>query len=107
MQNIDQIIGKLAQEQARTERLLLRDLAQLSMELSASMEEQQRQLDHIRSQTQVLLSALAAKIRDGYAEGYDPDGTDEPVPAIVSGRKLTDEDRKAIMSSMIDKIEEK
>jgi hypothetical protein len=106
MQNIDHIIGKLAQEQARAERLLLRDLAQLSMILSVCMEEQQKQLDNLRSQSQVLLSAFAVKIRDGYAEGYDPENNEEPVPSIVSGRKLTDEERKAIMSSMVEKVED-
>jgi hypothetical protein len=107
MQNIDILIGRLSQEQARAERLLLRDLAQLSVTLSSCMEEQQKQLDHLRSQTQVLLSALATKVRDGYAEGHDPDGQEEPLPAIITGRRLSDEERKAIMSTMVEQIEEK
>jgi hypothetical protein len=105
MQNIDQIIGKLSQEQVRTERLLLRDLAQISIALSASIEEQQSKLDSIRSQVQVMLSAFAGKIREGYDENFDPEHNDLPIPAIVSGRNLTTEERSAIMNSMIEKLD--
>lgn len=107
MQNIDIIIGKLSQEQVRTERLLLRDLAAISVLFSSAIEEQQRQLDALRSQAQVALSAFATKIRDGYPEGFEVEGAefDGPIPAIISGKKLSDEERKALMNAMIDKID--
>jgi hypothetical protein len=105
MQNIDQIIAKLSQEQIRTERLLLRDLAQISLALSASLEEQQSKLDSIRSQVQVMLSAFAGKIKEGYEENVESEHNDIPIPAIVSGRNLTAEERSTIMNSMIEKLD--
>ena len=52
-----------------------------------------------------MLSAFAGKIREGYDENFDPEHNDLPIPAIVSGRNLTTEERSAIMNSMIEKLD--
>ena len=101
MRNLDAIINQLSAEQMRCEHLLLEDMEGIKKACTLFFDKQAREADAFMALLHTTLDDIASKVKNGYERKREPDD-DRPFPAIVTGRKLTDEERQAILDGVAD-----
>ena len=101
MRNLDAIINQLSAEQMRCEHLLLEDMEGVKKACTLFFDKQAREADAFLALLHQTLDDIANRVKNGYERKREPDD-DAPMPAIVTGRKLTDEERQAILEGVKD-----
>jgi hypothetical protein len=101
MRNLDAIINQLANEQSRTEHLLLSDIEAVKNEARLFFDKQAREADSFLALLSMRFDDITARVRDGYpkASEAEPDGS---FPAIVQRRTLSDGERENILRELGD-----
>lgn len=100
MRNLDAIINQLSAEQQRCEHLLLEDMEGVKKACTLFFDKQAREADAFMALLHQTLDDIANRVKNGYERKREPD--DKPFPAIVTGRKLTDEERASLMGALDD-----
>lgn len=117
MRNLDAIINQLANEQQRTEHLLVEDLhaikkeAQLffdkqTRELQAFYEQKQKDADGYTAILAIRFDDIITKIQNGYPKdnGFGKDNG-EPIPEFLTRPKVvSDEERETILKNIEEEI---
>lgn len=101
MRNLDAIINQLSAEQMRCEHLLLEDMEGVKKACTLFFDKQAREADSFMALLHQTLDDIANRVKNGYERKRAPDD-DRPFPAIVTGRKLTDDERAALMGALDD-----
>ena len=101
MRNLDAIINQLAAEQQRCEHLLLEDMEGVRKAATLFFDKQAREADAFLALLTTTLGEISSRVKNGYDRKREPDD-DAPLPAIVTGRKLTDEERASLMGAIDD-----
>ena len=101
MRNLDAIINQLSAEQMRCEHLLLEDMEGIKKACTLFFDKQAREADGFLALLHQSLDDIANRVKNGYEKKREPDDN-APLPAIVTGRKLTDEERAALMEAVDD-----
>ena len=101
MRNLDAIINQLSAEQMRCEHLLLEDMEGIKKACTLFFDKQAREADAFLALLHNSFEDIASKVKNGYERKREPDD-DKPFPAIVTGRKLTDDERAALMGVLDD-----
>lgn len=101
MRNLDAIINQLSAEQMRCEHLLLEDMEGIKKACTLFFDKQAREADSFMALLHTTLDDIASKVKNGYERKREPDDG-RPFPAIVTGRKLTDEERAALLGAVDD-----
>ena len=99
MRNLDAIINQLSAEQMRCEHLLLEDMEGVKKACTLFFDKQAREADAFMALLHQTLDDIANRVKNGYERKREPDDNG-PLPAIVTGRKLTDEERQAILDGV-------
>lgn len=99
MRNLDAIINQLSAEQMRCEHLLLEDMEGVKKACTLFFDKQAREADSFMALLHQTLDDIANRVKNGYERKREPDDN-TPFPAIVTGRKLTDEERQAILDGV-------
>jgi hypothetical protein len=99
MRNLDAIINQLANEQARTEHLLLSDIEAVKNEARLFFDKQAREADAFLALLSMRFDDITARVRDGYPKASEAQA-DEPFPAIVQRRVLSNEERETILKEL-------
>lgn len=105
MKNLDGIINQLANEQQRTEHLLMQDLESVKKACTLFFDKQAREADSFMALLHTSLEDILSRVKNGYPADQRIDEPMEPIPAIVSGRKLTEKEREKILSSVSESAE--
>lgn len=98
MRNLDAIINQLSAEQQRCEHLLLDDMESVKKACVLFFDKQQREADAFMALISKTFEDITTKVQNGYPKSTD-EGFDN-LPAIVTGRKLTDEEREEILKKV-------
>lgn len=112
MRNLDAIINQLSAEQQRCSSLLLEDMNKVksacklffdkqTRELETFKEHQQRDADNFFALLNSSLEDIMVKVQNGYPREQKPESDTDPLPAIVTGRKLSDEERAALENAIV------
>ena len=112
MRNLDAIINQLSAEQQRCSSLLLDDMNKVktacklffdkqTRELETFKEHQQKDADNFFALLNSSLEDIMVKVQNGYPKEQKPDSDTDPLPAIVTGRKLSDEERAALEDAIV------
>ena len=112
MRNLDAIINQLSNEQQRCSSLLLEDMNKVKSACKLFFDKQTRELETFKEHQQnaadgffALLNAsledIMVKVQNGYPREQKPESDTDPLPAIVTGRKLTDEERAALEDAIV------
>lgn len=90
MRNIDAIINRLAAEQQRCEHLLTEEINAVKKAVQLFFDKQQREADSFIALISTTLDDIISRVQNGYPanEGIQHDG-DDPIPAIVSRKKIS------------------
>lgn len=96
MKNLDGIINQLANEQLRTEHLLMQDLESVKKACTLFFDKQAREADSFLALLHTSLEDIMSRVKNGYPKDEHLDEPMEPIPAIVTGRKLTKEERDRV-----------
>ncbi len=101
MRNLDAIINQLANEQQRTEHLLVEDLQAIKKEAQLFFDKQAREADAYVALLTTRFDDLITRIQNGYPKekGFG-ELTEDPVPAFLVRPKITSEEREAIVASL-------
>lgn len=102
MRNLDAIINQLASEQQRCEHLLLDDMESIKKACVLFFDKQQREADAFMALIAQTFEDITIKVKNGYPREQRPLDETGPLPAIVTGRKLTDEEREEILKQVGD-----
>lgn len=113
MRNLDSIINQLASEQQRCEWLLIEDMGKVKnackmffdkqeRELKTFQERQQKDADAFFALLNTTLDDIMNRVQNGYPKEQKPERENDALPAIVTGRKLTDEERAALEGAIVD-----
>lgn len=97
MRNLDAIINQLAAEQTRCEHLLLEDFEGVKKACVLFFDKQAREADAFLALLTQTIEDISVKVRNGYPRERKPDDENDTLPAIVTGRVLTDEEREEIL----------
>ncbi len=100
MRNLDAIINQLAAEQHRCEHLLIEDLEGVKKATQLFFDKQSREADAFVALLSQTLADIEVKIKNGYPRDRKPSDETDPLPAIVTGRVLTDEERDEILKKV-------
>lgn len=100
MRNLDAIINQLAAEQQRCEHLLIEELEGVKKACTLFFDKQAREADAFIALLNQTLADIEIKIKNGYPKERQPDADLGPLPAIVTGRVLTDEERDEILKKV-------
>lgn len=106
MRNLDAIINQLANEQQRTEHLLVEDLKAIKQEAVLFFDKQAREADAYIALLSQRFEDVVIKIQNGYPKekGFG-DLTEEPIPEFLRRPKVvSDEERNAILTSLEEAI---
>jgi hypothetical protein len=98
MRNLDAIINQLANEQQRTEALLVQDIEAIKQEAKLFFDKQAREADAYIALLTMRFDDIVSRVKNGYPKGQQEDIG--PLPAIVERRILSDEEREAILSKL-------
>lgn len=98
MRNLDAIINQLANEQQRTEHLLLEDIEAIKQEARLFFDKQAREADAYVALLTMRFDDIVARVKNGYPKGQEE--SLEAFPAIVQRRNLSDEEREAILTKL-------
>lgn len=112
MRNLDAIINQLSAEQQRCSSLLLEDMNKVktackfffdkqARELETFKERQQKDADGFFALLNTSLEDIMVKVQNGYPREQKPQTDTDPLPAIVTGRKLSNEERAALEEAII------
>ena len=112
MRNLDAIINQLSNEQQRCSSLLLEDMNKVksacklffdkqTRELETFKEHQQKDADNFFALLNSSLEDIMVKVQNGYPREQTPETDNDPLPAIVTGRKLSDEERAALENAIV------
>lgn len=112
MRNLDAIINQLSAEQQRCSSLLLEDMNKVknacklffdkqARELETFKEHQQRDADGFFALLNTSLEDIMVKVQNGYPREQKPESDTDPLPAIVTGRKLSNEERAALEEAIV------
>ena len=112
MRNLDAIINQLSNEQQRCSSLLLEDMNKVksacklffdkqTRELETFKEHQQKDADNFFALLNTSLEDIMVKVQNGYPREQKPESETDPLPAIVTGRKLTNEERAALEEAIV------
>lgn len=101
MRNLDAIINQLANEQQRTEHLLVEDLKAIKTEAQLFFDKQAREADAYMALLATRFEDVIARIQNGYPKekGFG-DLTEDPIPEFLTRPKINNEERDAIISSL-------
>ena len=102
MRNLDAIINQLASEQMRCEHLLLDDMENIKKACTLFFDKQQREADAFMALIVQYFDDISVKVKNGYPREQKPADESDPLPAIVTGRRLTDEERSEILKAVGD-----
>ena len=100
MRNLDAIINQLAAEQQRCEHLLIEELEGVKKACTLFFDKQAREADAFIALLNQTLADIEIKIKNGYPKERQPSEDLGPLPAIVTGRVLTDEERDEILKKV-------
>lgn len=106
MRNLDAIINQLANEQQRTEHLLVEDLQAIKKEAVLFFDKQAREADAYIALLTQRFESVVAKIQNGYPkeQGFG-ELTEDPIPEFLRRPKIvTDEDRNNIIANIAENI---
>ena len=98
MRNLDAIINQLANEQQRTEHLLIEDMQAIKKEAQLFFDKQAREADAYLALLVMRFDDIVSRVQNGYPKGQQEDFG--PIPAIVQGRVMTDQEREAILTKL-------
>lgn len=98
MRNLDAIINQLANEQQRTEALLVQDIEAIKQEAKLFFDKQAREADGYIALLTMRFDDIVSRVQNGYPKGQQEELG--PIPAIVERRTLTDEEREAILTKL-------
>lgn len=112
MRNLDAIINQLSNEQQRCSSLLLEDMNKVkaacklffdkqTRELETFKEHQQKDADSFFALLNTSLEDIMVKVQNGYPREQKPEMDTDLLPAIVTGRKLTNEERAALEEAIV------
>ena len=102
MRNLDAIINQLSAEQQRCSHLLLEDINNVNKACTLFFDKQQREADAFMALVASYFEDISVKVQNGYPREQKPADETDPLPAIVTGRKLTDEEREEILKQVGD-----
>ena len=97
MRNLDAIINQLAAEQHRCEHLLIEELEGMKKATQLFFDKQAREADAFLALLNQTLEDISVKVKNGYPRDRKPSDETDPLPAIVTGRTLTEEERDEIL----------
>lgn len=98
MRNLDAIINQLANEQQRTEHLLIEDMQAIKKEAQLFFDKQAREADAYLALLVMRFDDIVSRVQNGYPKGQQEDLG--PLPAIVERRNLSNEEREAILTKL-------
>ena len=98
MRNLDAIINQLANEQQRTEHLLIEDMQAIKKEAQLFFDKQAREADAYLALLVTRFEDIISRVQNGYPQGKLEDIG--PLPAIVERRTLSNEERETILSKL-------
>lgn len=112
MRNLDAIINQLSNEQQRCSSLLLEDMNKVKSACKLFFDKQTRELETFKEHQQnaadgffallnTSLEDIMVKVQNGYPREQKPESETDPLPAIVTGRKLTNEERAALEEAIV------
>lgn len=115
MRNLDAIINQLSAEQQRCSSLLLEDMNKVknacklffdkqARDLETFKEHQQKDADGFFALLNTSLEDIMVKVQNGYPREQKPEMESDPLPAIVTGRKLSNDERTALETAIISSI---
>ena len=117
MRNLDAIINQLANEQLRTEHLLLEELDKIKKDAQAFFDSQSRALKLFyelqQTESDKYLAFITTQfddVKNRIQNGYPKERgfgelTEDPVPEFLTrGRKVTDEEREKIVAGLEENI---
>jgi hypothetical protein len=102
MRNLDAIINQLAAEQQRCEHLLIDEMESVKKACTLFFDKQQREADAFMALLVQTFDDITIKVKNGYPKEQRPADEMDPLPAIVTGRKLSDEERDEILKAVGD-----
>lgn len=102
MRNLDAIINQLAAEQQRCEHLLIDEMESVKKACTLFFDKQQREADAFIALLLQTFDDITIKVKNGYPKEQRPANETDPLPAIVTGRKLSDEERDEILKAVGD-----
>lgn len=97
MRNLDAIINQLAAEQHRCEHLLIEELKAVKNACKLFFDKQAREADNFMALLNTTLEDIENRVKNGYPKERKPEDETDPLPAIVTGRVLTEEERAEIL----------
>lgn len=111
MRNLDSIINQLSAEQQRCEWLLLEDMNKVKAACKMFFDKQERELTTFRERQQkdadaffalldTTLEDIMNRVKNGYPKEQAPEGDKDPLPAIVTGRKLTPDEASELEKAL-------
>lgn len=102
MRNLDAIINQLANEQQRTEHLLVDDLKAIKQEAQLFFDKQAREADAYLALLSQRFDDVVNRIQNGYPkeEGFR-ELTEDPVPAFLTKPKHSD----SILAAIADAVQ--
>lgn len=108
MRNLDAIINQLANEQQRTEHLLIEDLQAIKKEAQLFFDKQAREADAYLALLTTRFDDAINRIQNGYPKekGFG-ELTEDPIPEFLTKSKtspLTNEDRNSMLQALADTI---
>lgn len=106
MRNLDAIINQLANEQQRTEHLLVEDLQAIKKEAQLFFDKQAREADSYMALLATRFEDVIARIQNGYPKekGFG-DLTEDPIPEFLTRPKIvTDEERNKIIATLAENM---
>jgi hypothetical protein len=105
MRNLDAIINQLANEQQRTEHLLVEDLKAIKQEAQLFFDKQAREADAYVALLTTRFEDIINRIQNGYPkeQGFG-ELTEDPVPAFLTRPKIAPADQDSILKSLANAI---
>lgn len=111
MRNLDAIINQLSNEQQRCSSLLLEDMNKVKAACKLFFDKQTRELENFKEHQQkdadgffallnTSLEDIMVKVQNGYPREQKPEMDTDPLPAIVTGRKLTPDEASELEKAL-------
>jgi hypothetical protein len=100
MRTIDDLINQLKADNYRIEERATREIDRLRQHCLAFFDHQQQQTDSFVTAVSISLDQLMVNIKEGFPDKLAYEEGDEPFPAVVTGRHLTEEEQAKIMANL-------
>lgn len=100
MRNIESLINQLSAEAQRHEHLIIEDLEEVKKACGLFFDKQQREMDAFYALINKAVEDVSTRVKNGYPKDHRMNEDYGQMPAIVTGRSLTNEEREEIMKSV-------